>query len=362
MIGAHPRLGWNDLNQKYGSDVADGLFGEAAKALQFVLNLIKTENIDCDLQATGRIQLAWTPAHHKNQAKIAASVNCFDPDSVELISTDGLRDHINTPCYHGGLYFPGHYALHPWKYHNGLLHAALHRNIPIVADCPAQSIAKTAKGFDVTTPMGTIHAGKVLLATNGYNQAPFDWFAKRVFALPSFILATEPLSPNIISDIAPGRRMMVETRARHSYFRVAPDGPRILNGGRASMVHLDPVKAGQRLHQTMCEVWPQLKDVQITHSWSGNTGYTFSHMPNVGVQDGIHYAMGFSGSGTVMAPYLGMKAAYQALGDPRGDTWYSKTTLQRHWVHPTNRPHFLQAANAWYRAYVDRKENWQARK
>ncbi len=360
MTGAHPRLGWNDLNQMYGPDVADGLFGEAQTALDFVLDLIDREGIDCDLQATGRIQLAWMPSHTETQKRVAETVQRFTPQAVQVIPREGLADHITTPQYFGGLYFPGHRALHPWKYHNGLLQAALRRGIPISQDCPAQAISQ-GPPFTVQTPKGTIKAGKVVLATNGYTTTPFNWFAKRVFPLPSFLMATEPLNPNLLGELAPGRRMMVETRARHSYFRLSPDGTRVIFGGRASMVPMGMEKAAFRLRETMAEVWPQLAQTRVSHVWYGNTGYTFSHMPQVGVHDGVNFAMGYSGSGTVMAPYLGRKAALQALGLPEGDTHYSATTLQRHWMHPTNRPHFLQAANAWYRTYVDRMENWEAR-
>jgi hypothetical protein len=72
--------------------------------------------------------------------------------------------------------------------------------------------------------------------------------------------------------------------------------------------------------------------------------------------------MGFSGSGTVMAPYLGAKAAWMALGDPRGETAYAKTRLRPRWFHPTLTPYFLRPADWWYRGWVDRTETSSARK
>ena len=86
--------------------------------------------------------------------------------------------------------------------------------------------------------------------------------------------------------------MMVETRARHSYWRISPDGTRIIWGGRAAIRAVDLNYAAKRLHKTMAEIWPQLQQVKITHAWSGNTGYTFDAMPQVGAVDGIHYALG----------------------------------------------------------------------
>ena len=110
----------------------------------------------------------------------------------------------------------------------------------------------------------------------------------------------------------------------------------------------------------MCEIWPQLRNVKLSHAWTGNTGFSFSHMPTVGEHDGIHYACGFSGSGTVMAPYLGAKAALQALGDPEGETAYSATRLSPRWYHLTSRPWFLHPADLWFRTWVDWKERHEA--
>ena len=358
MVGAHPRLGWDRLVQLYGAETADGVFAEAADALDFVRDLVAREQIDCDWQDTGRIQLAWTEAHRHHQTRLAESVTSKSRVTCRTVPQGGLAADIRTPCYKGGLIFEDHAAVHPWKYHNGLLQAVLRRNIPVSAHCPARSL--TARR--VETEKGPITADKVILATNGYTPKAFGWFARRVFPLPSFLIATEPLSENLIGDLAPGRRMMVETRARHSYFRISPDGTRIVYGGRASMAQLDLAEAARRLYATMCEVWPALEGTALSHVWSGNTGYTFRHMPSVGEKDGIHYALGFSGSGTVLAPYLGAKAAWQALGDPTGQTAYSKTTMTSRWFYGGGTPHFLQAADFWYRNWVDGAENRAARR
>ena len=110
----------------------------------------------------------------------------------------------------------------------------------------------------------------------------------------------------------------------------------------------------------MCEIWPELSEVRLSHVWTGFTGYSFTHMPYVGVRDGVHYAMGYSGSGTVLAPYLGAKAALQAVDDPRGETAYSGTRLTSRWFHRSS-PWFLRPADLWYRFVVDPRENRASR-
>ena len=57
-----------------------------------------------------------------------------------------------------------------------------------------------------------------------------------------------------------------------------------------------------------------------------------------------------------MAPYLGGKAAYAALGDPRAETAYRNTHLKTHLAHRFATPHFLRVANFWYKHWVDPRE------
>ena len=362
MVGAHPRLGWDDLATKFGPTVANDIFAEAKPALDWVTSLIADEAIDCDFQQTGRLQLAWTPSHAAAQKRLAGYVRDKSEVRAELLDRDALRSEIATECYHGGLLFPEHGALHPAKYHAGLMKAALRRGISVVSHAGVSGYEREGAGFVVETAKGRITAEKLMLATNGYTRKPFKWHVARVFPLPSYIIATDELPSNLLRHLAPGRRMMVETRARHSYFRLSPDGKRVLFGGRASMRDLPLDRAADRMRDTMCEVWPELRDVQLSHAWKGYTGYSFTHMPHVGEDRGLHYAMGFSGSGTVMAPYLGAKAAWRAMGDARGQTAYADTHLTRHVLHPFEAPHFLKAADIYYRNWVDRMENRAARR
>ncbi|MDW3117048.1 MAG: FAD-binding oxidoreductase [Roseovarius pacificus] len=361
MFGAHPRLGWADLERRFGAQTADALFAEAGPALNWARGLIEREGIDCDFQQTGRIQLAWTAGHFENQKKLAQSVRDKSDVAVRMVERSDLKQEIATESYFGGLLFPEHGALHPAKYHRGLLEAVRRRGVPVVTQAAVTGLERAAGGFNATTAKGRVQADKVILATNGYTTKPFGWHMARVFPLSSYMIATEELPSNLIGHIAPGRRMMVETRARHSYYRISPDGKRVLFGGRAAMVEVPPDRAAERLRQTMCEIWPELRDAKISHSWQGFTGFSFNHMPKVGERDGVHYAMGFSGSGTVMAPYLGAKVAYKALGDARGETAYADTTLKRHVLHPFRKPHFLKAADVYYREWVDRRETRQGR-
>ena len=357
MLGAHPRLGWDVLANRYGAASADALFAEAGTALDWVKEMIAREGIACDLEETGRIQLAYTSAHFDKQKSLAAKVSEKGGVPCQILSRDDIAHEIETPLYKGGILYPSHGALHPAKFLLGLLDAAMRRGIAVVGHCPVFKLARVQHKFQATTTQGLITADKVVLATNGYTGAPFPWVAARVFPVPSFLIATEPLASDVIDELAPGRRIMVETRMFHSYFRASPDGTRILYGGRAALVEIGLTKAAHRLHEKITGIWPQLRDTKISHVWTGSTGFTFGQMPHVGVREGMHYALGYSGGGTVLAPWLGRKAALQALGLSAGETAFSATKLQSRWFFKGGRPRFLQAANLWYRHVVDPRED-----
>lgn len=363
MFGAHPRVGMSDLAARFGEQTATGIFNEARDAFDFTSNLIKNEGIECCFDQCGRIQMAWTEAHFKAQRELVAALRSATSMNVELVSHEQLKAEINSSCYFGAIRFPDHASVQPRQFHDGLMSAVLQRGIQVVQQCAIQSIEKKATHFVAKAENGTrLVAEKVIMATNGYTSGKFGWFYRRVFPLPSFLIATEPLSSNLLDYLAPGRRMMVETRARHSYFRISPDGTRVVFGGRASMRAISAEHAAKRLFATMTQIWPELTDVKLTHSWMGNTGFTFTNMPQVGTHNGLFYSMGYSGSGVALAPYLGAKVAWQALDDDRGRTSYGNTAFKTNWIHPVAKPHFLKAASLWFDTAVDRQQDSQARR
>jgi len=362
MCGAHTRIAIDDMAASFGRGTAHDLLNEAPKAYAFTRDLIEAEAIACDFQETGRIVVSCTKAKQAEMAAMAAGMKNLSGYGLEEVPRNRMAEHIATDAYAGGFLYRDHGGLHPRKFHDGLMEIALNEGVTVVQNCPVVDVKGREGAFEISTKNGAIRAEKIILATNGYTKKPFSGLSRRVFPLPSFIIATEPLDADTLNRLAPGRRMMVETRARHSYYRISPDGSRIIFGGRAGMVPYGPELAARRLKATMVGIWPELADVKITHSWRGNTGFTFEQMPHVGKFDGLHAAFGYSGSGVAMAPYLGMKVAYQALGDARGETAFSRTTPTTRVYHPGGHPLFLAAGELWYRQVVDRIESRKARK
>jgi len=105
----------------------------------------------------------------------------------------------------------------------------------------------------------------------------------------------------------PKNRVNSDTRKMVVYYRQCHEGKRIVFGGRVAISESSASKAAPDLHKEMCRIFPELANTKISHSWMGFVGYTFNSLPHLGVKDGIHYSMGYCGSGVSLASYFGKR-------------------------------------------------------
>ena len=100
----------------------------------------------------------------------------------------------------------------------------------------------------------------------------------------------------------------------------------------------------------LLEIFPSLKNVQISHCWTGFTGFNFSKLPSLNCNNGIYSALGYCGNGVAMAPYLGHKAALKILNPKERVTVFEEIPLlTRPYYYGI--PWFLPIASLYFRAY-----------
>ena len=350
MIGGGHRLSLDEMDARFGQDTATGLVREAhLDSTAFSMALIEDEGIDCDFSRTGRFRALWADSEYETAARTLDKLKARIPVEAEMVPRARQNEEIGSDLYAGGMVYAAHGSLNPAKYVAGLRAAAERHGALVQGDTPVTSVTRDGAGFRAETPRGAVRAGTVLAATNGYTPALFGHARRRIIPVPSFIIATEPLGANRMKSLIPKGRMIVESRLRHCYYRPSPDGARLVFGGRAAMTQVPEPFARAQLTKLIRQIFPDLGTVAITHSWRGRTGFTFEFLPHIGQYDGIWHAMGYSGSGNAMAPYLGHKAALRILRDPEGETAFSKTEFPGRWWHP-GRPWFLPFADLVFRA------------
>jgi len=349
MIGGGHLLSLDEMEARYGKEIAVDLIREAQlDSTEFAKGLIADENIQCDLAVTGRFRGLWSRQEHDEIAHHLERLQKVITVDAEMVPRSRQRDDVATDIYTGGIIYHQHGGLNPAKFVAGVLAAAQEHGALVQGDTPVREVVPEGTAIRVETARGTVSAGAVLAATNGYTPKALAFAKRRVVPVPSFIVATEELGEDRVRSLIPNGRMITETRARHCYYRPSPDGKRLVLGGRAAMTQVPQSFATAELKRLIHQIFPDLEDFAITHSWSGHAGFTHDFVPHVGKYDGIWHAMGYSGNGNTMAPYLGHKAALSILGDPEGETAFSETAFPaRFWNRGV--PWFLPFADVLFR-------------
>jgi glycine/D-amino acid oxidase-like deaminating enzyme len=258
------------------------------------------------------------------------------------------RRELGSDAYFGGVVYRRHAAVDPARYHQGLLERVLAAGATVAGHCAATGIERTADGFRVATARGTVAARDVVVATNGYSGALVPWLRRRVIAIGSYIIATEPIAADVMARLMPRDRIVSDTRKVVYYYRASPDRTRILFGGRVSFRETDPAVSGPLLHADLVALFPELATTRVSHSWFGFVAYTFDELAHIGVRDGLHYAMGYCGSGVGMASYLGMRLGHRLLGDAEGRTAFDGLPFETRPFY-TGNPWFLAPSVRYYR-------------
>lgn len=350
MVSGGLKVARGPLERNFGPERAAQIARACGASFPFIEETIAREGIDCDYVRSGRFVGAWTPRHHDALAKTVARIEEISGHPARMIPRGEERQFLASDHYHGGMYAAGTGSLHPGKYARGLAAAAERAGATLVDQVRVEASQPEGEGFRLHTSAGEMRADAVLMATNGYSRGgPMPWLTKRLLPVGSYIIATEELGEERIERLFPGRRMISDTKRVLNYFRPSPDGKRILWGGRASFGPQTPEAAAPRLHAMMCAVLPELRDVKITHAWTGNVAFTFDHLPHLGVEAGVHYAAGCQGSGVAMATWMGHNAALKIAGAGNEGFALDGLPFPERAFYNGNPDWFLPVVGAWYR-------------
>ena len=298
--------------ERLGLPLARSLYRAFDAAVDTVERIVREEKIDCDFKRNGKIKLAAKPEHFDNLARsyefMAREV---DPDT-DLVPPSAIKSEIGSDGFHGGLVYRKSGQMHMGKFVAGLASAASRHGTAIYESAPVSQLRRiVGRKHEVVTGRGSFTADQVFLATGTSMRGPFFHFRRRIIPVGSFIIATQPLSENVLGDLMPTRRTATTTRYIGNYFRISPDN-RLVFGGRARFALSSPTsdaKSGRILEKGMLSLFPQLRGVSIDYCWGGLVDMTADRLPRAGEHEGLLYSMGYSGHGTQMSVHMGQVMA-----------------------------------------------------
>lgn len=310
QVGTGQRLDQDALERAVGKDHARALWDLAQEAVALTRELAARHAPEAGW-ADGIIHACHHPRHVPHARAYAEKMaRDYGYDLIRPLDRDALRALVGSPAYHGGDIDMGGGHLHPLRYALGLARAAAAAGVRIHEHSTVRRISESDPAV-VETDAARITAAHVLLACNGYLGRLNARTAARVMPINNFIIATEPLSPEARRSVLSADHAVADTKFVINYFRFSEDN-RLLFGGAESYGYRFPDIA-RLVRKPMLEIFPQLRDIGITHAWGGTLGITMNRMPHFErLRGNLLTASGYSGHGVALAT-LGGKLAAEAI-------------------------------------------------
>ena len=342
-VGRTLKHSFGEIMESHGLDHARRVYGELMEAFLAVKETVAQEKIACHYRQQGRVLLATSPAMRDAMAREFALREKHLGEPFETLDRAAQREEIATDHYFGGVRIPDHAGLHPGLYHQGLLDKARELGVTICAFTPVLGFRKEAQGFTVFVKGARVEARDLVFATNGYGGREFPWLQRRIMPFHAYQAVSAPMSENRVRALLPGDRTFIDWNFNVDWMRIAPgDNTRITFGGLTGEIDADLRIMGERLHQRLLRVFPDMGDLQFDHVWTGKCGGTFDITPRIGCHEGVHFGSGYCFAGVPMGTLFGRKIARRILGQAGGESVFDTPP-------PTT---FWYRGNAWFVPYA----------
>lgn len=266
--------------------------------------------IQCDLK-DGGLFTAITPKQFKHLQAQKQLWERYGHTQLELLGPDEVRQAVATERYVGGLLDMSGGHIHPLNLALGEAEAVRSLGGAIYEQSPAVRIERGSQPV-VHTPKGQVKARFVVVAGNAYLGGLMPELAAKSMPCGTQVITTEPLSEALAHSLLPQDYCVEDCNYLLDYFRLSAD-KRLIYGGGVVYGARDPADIEAIIRPKMLKTFPQLKDVKIDYTWTGNFLLTLSRLPQVGrINDNIYYSQGCSGHG-VTYTHLAGKVLSEAI-------------------------------------------------
>ena len=322
----------------FGKERAGALVRFADAAVEFAEDLIRRLEIDCDYVAGGNLLAGVHPKHEARLRRAADAASALGAE-VRYLSGTALRERGVPDAFtsavleeRGGILDPGRYVL-------GLRDAVLRAGVRLYENTTASELREGPR-VCVRTSAGSVSATAAVIATNAYTEG---LGRRRGFVAPVRVslFETEPIEPALLEALGwPGREGVYTAHEMLESYRLTQRGT-IVGGsktiryryGRRLAAGFDP-QVFSFIESAFRERFPVLRDVAVANFWGGWIGMTVDFLPQIGtegIDDNIHFGVGFNGHGVAQATLMGQLLADRILGRPSG---HEAALRRRHWPWP----------------------------
>ena len=281
------------------------------------------------MRQRGKLVLATTKSAYETMAGTLDRLKRqFGTEDAYMVPRQDLDKEIGgraNKIYYGAKVQPQGYDLNPGQLTAGMLQRISDSGTTICSSTRLESVQRLSDGaFTVVTNRGNITAEHVVLATQGYSGAETGFLQKRIFPFLAHVVATEPIPQDVLLEMLPTLRGVVDTKQMFFNFRPCDKENRLLLASHYLRTDDNRTQSG-RILNSYRKLFPELENIEAEYCWHGNLALTSDHLPHIGTHEGMHFCATPSFS---MAVYLGSKIAGRILGADDATTLFDTMPTQ----------------------------------
>ncbi len=288
--------GASKLVKRHGKHIADMVWDMRWAGNDIIRQRVEHYGIKCDLKS-GYIDVALKDRQMDElQEDYDELAEHQFRHEFRMVSKSEIEDLLGTRHYVGGLINKGNGHLHPLNLCIGEAKVGEALGVRYFEQSPVMTIDHGPKPV-VRTANGQVAAETVVLAGNAYHTLERGKLSGLVFPANSFVIATEPLSDEVVQRINSEDLAVCDVNNIVDYYRLSADN-RLLFGGVCNYSGREPRSIRDTLLPRLFRIYPELEGVQIDYEWGGKMGIVINRIPTIGrIDNNIYYAQGYSGHG-----------------------------------------------------------------
>ncbi len=299
------------IERRYGLSAAQAIGEMSLEGGEIIRQRIEKYEIQCDLRA-GNVFAAFTPRQMRGLEAIKNNWQSHGHDGLELLDAHGIRAHVSTDRYIGGLLDRRGGHIHPLNLCLGEAAAIESLGGQIFEHSTVTGIESAGDKQLVRTTTGSVTANQVVVCGNAYLGNVVPQISNKIMSVSTQIITTEILGEKLCRELMPAQTCIEDANYMLDYYRMTADH-RLLFGGGSTYGGAEPANIIAKLRPHLEKTFPQLKAVGIDFAWSGNFALTMTRIPHFGqIDDSIYFIHGYSGHG-VTATHLAGKLIAEAI-------------------------------------------------
>jgi len=303
----------DQVERDFGPELGRRMVAMSWNAPEILFDLVRRHQIPCDASQTGTVRAAWQ-AGNEAEIRAAHEQGARRGMPVELLERAQMAEVTGTNRYLCALLDRRGGHVNPLGYARGLAQAAIQAGAAVHGATPARRVWRDGGKWHVQTPTGTVHAERLVLATNGYTDDLWPALRRTLIPVYSAVVASEPLPDEVARAIFPLRASLYELGKITTYYRLDRQN-RVLMGGRSRQGPVAGPDDLGFLRRYAERLWPQIRGVRWTHGWNGQLAITSDHYPHIHEPaEGVTVCLGYNGRGVAMASAMGPQLARRVLG------------------------------------------------